>query len=81
MDAVIDANGRFMVVCNDKDCSLVPNEGETLIQYEFSPDFDVFTQKVWNYRLVDGEMVYDPMPLPPIEPSTEDILRVLLGGE
>ena len=35
-----------------------------------------------DYRYVDGEYVYDPLPEPepqPVEPTADDVLDVLLG--
>ena len=35
-----------------------------------------------DYRYVDGEYIYDPLPQPvepPAEPSTDDVLNALLG--
>ena len=35
-----------------------------------------------NYKYIDGEYVYDPLPEPepqPVEPTADDVLDVLLG--
>ena len=41
------------------------------------PDGDIS-----DYRYIDGEYVYDPLPEPepqPVEPTADDVLDVLLG--
>ena len=39
------------------------------------PDGDIS-----DYKYIDGEYVYDPLPEPePVEPTTDDVLDALLG--
>lgn len=62
---------------------LVQNENGEFIeqgeQFDFPEDFDFLEQH--NYKIVDGELVYDPAPeteeAP--EPTTDEILNAMLG--
>ena len=67
----LEENGRILSVCN---CL----EGQI---YEYVvdsfPDGDVT-----EYRYVDGEYIYDPLPKPdpqPTEPTAEELLNIILG--
>ena len=51
--------------------------------FEYMNIVDVLPEgDIFDYRYVDGEYVYDPLPEPepqPEEPTVDDVLDVLLG--
>ena len=51
--------------------------------FEYMNIVDVLPEgDISDYRYVDGEYVYDPLPEPepqPVEPTADDVLDVLLG--
>lgn len=54
----------------------------TAIAYHGGATVDEVPENEFDYRYVNGEFVYDPLPAPepPFpEPSTDEILDVLLG--
>ena len=51
--------------------------------FEYTNIVDTLPEgNILDYRYVDGEYVYDPLPDPesqPVEPTADDVLDVLLG--
>ncbi len=67
----LDADNRILSACVCLEGFEYENIVETL------PDGDVT-----DYKYVDGEYVYDPLPEPeptPTEPTADEVLDVLLG--
>lgn len=69
----LDKDGRILLACVCLEGFEYENVVDTL------PDGNIS-----DYKYVDGEYVYDPLPLPesepqPEEPTTEDVLNALLG--
>lgn len=52
-----DENGRIDVTVSDEQYA-----GEDYVQFSFPDDFDFSLQN--EYRIVDGELVHDPLPIP-----------------
>lgn len=80
----IDENNRILRITFEKhaeaDSILVEKRPEDLVPEDASQKEKDCT----NYLYIDGEYIYDPKPDPePIEPqpTTDDILNVLLGVE
>ena len=65
----LDTNNRILSAC-------VYLEG-----FEYTNIVDALPEgDISDYRYVDGEYVYDPLPEPqPEEPTTDDVLDALLG--
>lgn len=49
-----------------------------MTQYDFPDDFDFGAQA--DYRVVDGELVYDPLPEPEPQPSVDERLDAVESG-
>ena len=67
----LDAENRILSACVCLDGFEYENIVDAL------PDGDIS-----DYRYIDGEYVYDPLPEPesqPVEPTADDVLDVLLG--
>lgn len=67
----LDKDGRILSACICLEVFEYTNIVDTL------PEGDIS-----NYRYVDGEYVYDPLPMPepqPEEPTIDDVLDALLG--
>lgn len=51
--------------------------------FEYTNVVDILPEgDISNYKYIDGEYVYDPLPEPepqPVEPTADDVLDVLLG--
>lgn len=60
---------------------LVEQEDGTIVmegeQFDFPDGFDFCRQS--DYKLIDGELNYDPLPEPEEEPTADDVLNTLLG--
>jgi len=60
---------------------LVEQEDGTVImvgeRFDFPEDFDF--NKQLDYKIIDGELVYDPIAQPEQKETTEDVLNALLG--
>lgn len=54
---------------------------------EYAPEYQPIVEElpegdISDYKYIDGEYVYDPLPEPepqPVEPTADDVLDVLLG--
>ena len=67
----LDKDGRILSACICLDGFEYMNIVDVL------PDGDIS-----DYKYIDGEYVYDPLPEPepqPVEPTADDVLDVLLG--
>lgn len=62
----LGADGRVLSVC-----TVLPTTPASM------PRVDDFPESVTDYRFVDGEFVYDPIPEPEPEPETTDRLDVI----
>lgn len=52
-----DEDGRIYITCDEKYAE------EDYIEFDFPEDFSFIKQN--DYRIVDGELIYDPLPEPP----------------
>lgn len=82
MYVMTDADGRIAAT------SATHHLGEGEFEFDFPQDFDFTRQRDW--RLVEGELVHDPLPEePPQMPSLQEqvdaisaaLLEIVLGGE
>ena len=67
----LGADNRILSACVCLDGFEYTNIVDTL------PDDDIS-----DYKYIDGEYIYDPLPEPepqPVEPTTDDVLNTLLG--
>ena len=67
----LDTDNRILSACICLEGFEYMNIVDTL------PDGDIS-----NYKYIDGEYIYDPLPEPepvPVEPTTDDVLNALLG--
>ena len=67
----LDTDNRVLSACICLEGFEYTNIVDTL------PDGDIS-----DYKYIDGEYIYDPLPEPepePVEPTTDDVLNTLLG--
>ena len=67
----LDTDNRILSACVCLDGFEYTNIVDTLLDDDIS-----------DYKYIDGEYVYDPLPEPepePVEPTTDDVLNTLLG--
>lgn len=59
----------------------VNQQSDEQFLFEFPLDFN--PSEIINYKIIDGELVYDEYVTPEIvpEPTTDDVLNALLGVE
>lgn len=59
-------------------CVVLPSTPETMPRVDSLPDGDIN-----DYLYVDGEYVYDPLPVPPEptpEPTADELINIILGA-
>ena len=66
----LDTDNRILSVC------------VCLDGFEYTNIVDTLPNGISDYKYIGGEYAYDPLPEPdpqPVEPTTDDVLDVLLG--
>lgn len=58
-----------------QDCELFPDASLEDKAFEFTEGFEIGTEH--DYKLVDGQLVYDPLPIPEAQPTMTERLEAL----
>ena len=91
----LNSDNRILSTCKVFPIGYVDEEGN-LTEESGVPIYDIIDDKyhglpvveklpegdVYEYKYIDGEFIYDPLPVEPEpepEPTTDDVLDVLLG--
>ena len=81
MDEMINAKSYYIGLDEDNRINLLTVEKQSDEQFLFDFPLDFNPSEIINYKIIDGVLVYDEFVYPEVEPepTTEDLVNVLLG--